>query len=238
LLWKGGNEQLIEIALSGTTVDQTRQLPWEYSISIQGEAYGNFRVVNELLRVRRHKDLPMEDLIETTGSERFFRNTQNQRIGGSLPDPTRSMLEIEFPGSPGSFLRSSIAKWRFYELIPSLMRHPNQPGKVQYLQEHGENLSQWLLNLAEHYDESFARILHVLRDALPQVTGLFNSPRSNRRSYLEVVKSTSLDRSPCRRCAGELAFIAFLSLIYAPPDRPVSLYCIEDLENYLHPSLI
>jgi predicted ATPase len=239
LLWKGGNEQLIEIALSGTTVDQTRQLPWEYSISIQGEAYGNFRVVNELLRVRRHKDLPMEDLIETTGSERFFRNTQNQRIGGSLPDPTRSMLEIEFPGSPGSFLRSSIAKWRFYELIPSLMRHPNQPGKVQYLQEHGENLSQWLLNLAEHYDESFARILHVLRDALPQVTGLFNSPTQQSTVVLgSREKHLTRPVTLSQMSAGELAFIAFLSLIYAPPDRPVSLYCIEDLENYLHPSLI
>ena len=38
--------------------------------------------------------------------------------------------------------------------------------------------------------------------------------------------------------AGELTFIAFLSLIYGPPELTGSLYCIEDVENYLHPILI
>ncbi len=67
LLWKGGDDQLIEIGLSGTTMDHVRELPWEYSISIRGEAYGNFRVVSELLRVQRNKALPTDDLIQTKG---------------------------------------------------------------------------------------------------------------------------------------------------------------------------
>jgi predicted ATPase len=238
LLWKGGNDQVIEIGLSGRTSDHGNEWPWEYSISIQGEAYGNFRVVSELFRVQRRKDLQMDDLIESAGPQRFLCNIQHQRL---LPvsDPSRSVLEFEIPGWPGNFLRSTVAKWRFYELIPSLMRNANQTAKVQFLQEHGENLSQWLLNLAEHYDESFSRIQQVLCDALPQVTGLFNSPTQqstvilgSREKYLNQPVTLP------QMSAGELAFIAFLSLIYAPPDRPVSLYCIEDLENYLHPILI
>jgi len=120
------------------------------------------------------------------------------------------------------------------------MRSPNQTGKVGFLQEHGENLSQWLLNLqTEHYDDSFARIQQVLKDSLPQVSGLFSSQTQQatvalgcREKYLaRPVTLTQMS-------AGELAFIAFLSLIYGPPELTGGLYCVEDIENYLHPRLI
>jgi len=268
LLWKGGTEQVISVALSGTASDDGTEWPWHYEITIQGDVRGNFRVAQE----RLHRQ--GRSLIENSGSERYFVNAQNegptpirhddfQKATGNVPrrerlgrmldhihedvaaarspvsDPTRSILEFEIPGWPGNFLRSMIAKWRFYELIPSLMRNANQTAKVQFLQEHGENLSQWLLNLAEHYDESFGRIQQVLHDALPQVTGLFNSPTQQSTVVLgsreeHLTRPVTLSQMS----AGELAFIAFLSLIYAPPDRTGSLYCIEDLENYLHPSLI
>ena len=240
LLWKGGNEQVIEIALSGTTWDHGPEWSWDYEISIQGDVYGNSRIAREQLRIRRATNLPPDDLIETSGYERYFRNIQNQRVGASVSDTTRSMLEFEIPGSPANFLRSAVAKWRFYELVPSLMRTPNQTAAATFLQEHGENLSQWLLNLqAEHYDNSFARIQQVLRDTLPQVTSLFNAPTQQSTVALgSREKHLTRPVTLSQMSAGELAFIAFLSLIYAPPDRAGSLYCIEDLENYLHPTLI
>jgi predicted ATPase len=239
LSWKGGNEQAIEIALSGTTSAHGPDWPWEYSISIQGETHGNFRVANEIFRIQRRKDIPMDDLIETVGPQRFFCNIQHERLS-PVSDPSRSTLEFEIPGWPGNFLRSAVAKWRFYELVPSLMRTPNQTAAATFLQEHGENLSQWLLNLqAEHYDDSFARIQQVLRDALPQVTGLFNSPTQQSTVALgSREKHLTRPVTLSQMSAGELAFIAFLSLIYAPPDRAGGLYCIEDIENYLHPTLI
>jgi predicted ATPase len=241
LSWKGGNEQHIEIVLSGTTVEHGPEWPWDYEISIQGEPNGRFWVARETLRVQRRKDIPADDLIENNGGQRFFCNIQHQRISpSSVSDNSRSVLEFEVPGWPGGFVRSAIAKWRFYELVPSLMRTPNQTAAATFLQEHGENLSQWLLNLqAEHYDNSFARIQQVLRDALPQVTGLFNSPTQQSTVALgSREKHLTRPVTLSQMSAGELAFIAFLSLIYAPPDRASSLYCIEDLENYLHPTLI
>jgi len=239
LLWKGGNEQVIAIELLGTTAENGPEWPWAYKIAIQGDLHGTFRVASETLCIRRSPDF-LDELIESRGSERYFSNVQRQTVGAPVNDPTRSMLEFEIPGWPGNFLRSMIKKWRFYELIPSLMRDPNQTAKVQFLQEHGENLSQWLLNLqAEHYDDSFARIQQVLRDALPQVTGLFNSPTQQSTVALgSREKHLTRPVTLSQMSAGELAFIAFLSLIYAPPDRTGSLYCIEDLENYLHPNLI
>ncbi len=240
LLWKGGNEQVISIQLSGTTSEHGPEWRWDYGISIQADLQESFRVASETLWLRRGPDLPADDLIETRGSDRYFCNIQHQTDAAPVKDPTRSMLEFEIPGWPGNFLRSTIRKWRFYELIPSLMRVPNQTAKVQFLQEHGENLSQWLLNLqAEHYDDSFARIQQVLRDALPQVMGLFNSPTQQSTVALRShEKHLTRPVTLSQMSAGELAFIAFLSLIYAPPDRSGSLYCIEDIENYLHPSLI
>jgi predicted ATPase len=92
---------------------------------------------------------------------------------------------------------------------------------------------------AEHYEDSFARIQQVLRDALPQVKGLFTSP--TQQSTVALGSHENFLSRPVtllQMSAGELAFIAYLSLIYAPPDRTASLYCIEDLENYLHPSLM
>jgi predicted ATPase len=239
LSWKGGNEQLIEIVLSGTTSEHGPEWPWDYSISIQGQAHGNFRVASELLRITRRNDIPRDDLIENVGPERYFCDIQHQRLS-QVGDSTRSALEFEIPSWPGGFVRSAIARWRFYELVPSLMRTPNQTAAATFLLEHGENLSQWLLNLqAEHYDNSFARIQQVLRDALPQVTGLFNSPTQQSTVALgSREKHLTRPVTLSQMSAGELAFIAFLSLIYAPPDRAGSLYCIEDLENYLHPTLI
>jgi len=37
---------------------------------------------------------------------------------------------------------------------------------------------------------------------------------------------------------GFLALTALLSLIYVPPERGGSLYCIEETENHLHPRLL
>ncbi len=239
VLWKGGDEQLIELALSGTTNAHGPEWTWDYEVIIQGEPrYDNFRIARESLRVQQG-NLPARDLVENVGQERFFINNPPQRLS-STPDSSRSILEFEILGWAGSFLRSSIGGWRFYELVPSIMRDPNQTAAVKYLREHGENLSQWLLGLqAEYYDDSFARIQQVLRDALPQVTGLFNSPTQQ---STVVLRSREKDlKRPVtlsQMSAGELAFIAYLSLIFSPPELTGSLYCVEDLENYMHPGLI
>jgi predicted ATPase len=245
VLWKGAQKQaieighVIEIGFSGTTSAHGPEWTWDYEISIQGDLRANFRVASERLRVRRRADVPDDNLIETAGSERYLCNIQHQRIL-TINDPTRSALEFENPEWPGNFLRTMIANWRFYELVPSFMRNVNQNAAVKFLQEHGENLSQWMTNLqAEHYEDSFARIQQVLRDALPQVKGLFTSP--TQQSTVALGSHENFLSRPVtllQMSAGELAFIAYLSLIYAPPDRTASLYCIEDLENYLHPSLM
>jgi predicted ATPase len=238
LLWKGGDEQIISIALSGMGFDDGAEWPWNYEISIQGDVRGNFRVAQEKLQVRRRKVPEFDDLIETVGFERWFCNVNRGRLS-SMNDSTRSMLEFEIPDWHGNFLRSEIASWRFYELVAPIMRNPNPTAAAMFLSEHGENLSQWLLNLQTRYTDSFARIQSVLRDALPQVSGLFTWPTQQSTVVLgsnekHLIRPVTL----AQMSAGELVFIAFLSLIFGPQELTGSLYCVEDIENYLHPGLI
>jgi len=241
VLWKGGDERIVEIALSGTTLelDPDKTWEWDYEVRIQGEArYDNFRIASEQLSIRR-SGIPAIDLVEEVGQVRQLFNNPHQPLL-ITPDTSRSILEFEIPGWSGAFLRSAIAKWRFYELVPSLMRDPNKASATNFLQEHGENISQWLSNLQQqHYKYSFARIQQVLLDTLPQVTELFNSPTQQSTVALGSREKHLKRPVPLSQMsAGELTFIALLSLIFAPTEKTGTLYCIEEIENYLHPRLI
>ncbi len=239
LSWKGGNEQVISISLSGAESGDTRKRNWNYEISIQGDKHGNFRVTQEKLQIQRQGAPEITDeLIETRGFERYFRNPNGNQLS-SMNDASRSMLEFEIPDWEGNFLRSMIKSWRFYELVPPVMVNPNPMGAPPFLTEHGENLSQWLLFLQTRFGDSFSRIQTVLKDALPQVMDLFTSPTSQSTVLLGIhEKHLTRPVTLSQMSAGELAFIAFLSLIFAPPELTGSLYCVEDVENYLHPGLI
>jgi predicted ATPase len=239
ILWKGGDAQVILIALSGRDVSDGVEWFWDYEITIQGGLPGgNFRVTREELHVRKSENTTTNPLIRTEGFNRHIRDI-NGRDLSTVSDPSRSMLEFEIPGWQGNILRSAIASWRFYELVPPVMRNPNPTAATLFLAEHGENLSQWLLNLQSRYGDSFARIQTVLKDSLPQVTGLFTSP--TQQSTVLLGSYEKYLRRPVmlsQMSAGELAFIAFLSLVLGPPELTGTLYCVEDLENYLHPILI
>jgi len=238
VLWKGGNETVIKIALSGKTSEHGPEWPWDYEIVIQGDArYNNFRIASEHLTIRRQSGVAVDDLIENVGFERHLCNIQHQRLL-SVSDSLRSVLEFENPNWPGSFLRSAIFSWKFYELVPPVMRNPNPMGAALFLTEHGENLSQWLLYLQTRYGDAFARIQRVVKDALPQVMSLFTSPTQQSTVLLGAhEKHLTRPVTLSQMSAGELAFIAYLSLIFAPAELTGGLYCVEDIENYLHPSL-
>lgn len=79
-------------------------------------------------------------------------------------------LALEFQGRTPSFegfrFWRFMANWRFYNLVPALMRKNNPPSWANHLSEHGENLSAWLLTLQNHTAE-FERIKQACRDVLP-----------------------------------------------------------------------
>jgi predicted ATPase len=242
IAWKGhGNENLIQIGLSGRDILDGVDWAWDYDVSLQGGLPGgNFRVSNESLRVRNATSpaRTIHSLIQMEGVTRSFRDTNGREVS-QMSDQQRSVLEFEIPSWQGNLLRSAITSWRFYELTPWAMRRPNAMAASLFLTEHGENLSQWLLYLQTRYGESFARIEAVLKDSLPQVTRLFTSPSQQSTVMLgSYEQHLSGPIMLSQMSSGELAFVAFLSLIFGPPELTGTLYCVEDLENYLHPKLI
>jgi len=149
-----------------------------------------------------------------------------------------------------------IKSWRFYHLVPALMRESNPPNREEHLAEHGENLSAWLLTLQTHTEE-FRRIKQACRDVLsgldeilfqpvPARTSIVNTGASTFTSASESAKisigsSEKYFKNPInlsRMSDGELAFLALMSLILAPEELTPPLLCIEEPENHLHPRLL
>jgi len=237
--WKGDNAGAILVGLSGRDLSEGVEWFWDYEVTLEGAApSGTFRLANERLHVRKDENATPLPLIRTDGFQRYFLDLDGRELGGT-GEQVKLGLEFDFPGWPGNLLRSAIALWRFYELLPAVMRSPNPTAAPPFLDRHGENLSQWLLYLQSRHGDSFARIQTVLKDTLPEVKGLFTSPTQQSTVLLgSHEKHLNQPIMLSQMSAGELAFIAYLSLIFSPPELTGTLYCVEDLESYLHPRLI
>jgi len=149
-----------------------------------------------------------------------------------------------------------IKSWRFYHLVPALMRESNPPSPEEQLAEHGENLSAWLLTLQIHTEE-FRRIKQACRDVLPGLDEILFQPVPAKTSIVNAGASTFTSASESAKISigssekyfknpinlsrmsdGELAFLALTSLILAPEELTPPLLCIEEPENHLHPRLL
>jgi predicted ATPase len=139
--WKGEGdvEDVIGFALDGTLPGMPEKtVAWSYRLEILGERrYGNVSVQREGLTISG-PDGPFE-LIATNQGQRVVNSRERSPIF-QVPDPTKLALEYEFPGWEGNDVRISVASWRFYRLIPQLMRQANPSSAAQVLSEFGENL--------------------------------------------------------------------------------------------------
>jgi predicted ATPase len=235
--WKGGDSNLIKIALEGTIPGPlSENTTWNYGLAIVGDERGSIRVQDESLS--RSLDNRTVQLIAMKAGIRSLINRDGREVYGNL-DASRSALEFEIPDWEGTFLRGMVASCRFYRLVPILMRQFNSAAAAPFLSELGDNLSAWLMNLQTRYSDSFAKIQQVCRDVLPGFADLFTSPTQQATVALGAwERHLKRPVSLWEMSDGELAFVALLSLIFVPVEIGAGLYCVEELENYLHPKLI
>jgi len=86
--------------------------------------------------------------------------------------------------------------------------------------------------------QAFARVAEVMRDVFPGVHQLLTWPTQQGTVYLASEEQGLLRPTPLFQMSdGELAFLAFLSLIFAPDELGGTLFLIEEPENHLHPRL-
>jgi predicted ATPase len=237
--WKGGDSNLISISLTGDCwppVALGEDVGWSYRIEIVGDRYGGAVVQEESLKVSTTEG--EFSLISTPAGHRQFTSRAGDKLG-DVGSPERSALEFERTDWEGNALREFIRKWRFYTLIPSKMKDPNQSLAAPFLQEHGENFSSWLMTLQTRHDDEFERIARVAKDVFPELEKLFTEPTqqglvfaSTREKYLKRAISIN------QMSDGELVFVALLSLIYSPPELASPFLFIEESENHLHLRLL
>jgi predicted ATPase len=237
--WKGGDSNLISISLDGDvrlSPDSEARADWKYEISILGDTRGWLTIHDEFLQVVESSGT--YNLIEKTNGERVLRNPDGSVISRVL-DSHRSALEFEIPDWRGNAVRRFIGSWAFYFLLPQLMKQTNPTTAPNFLTEHGDNLSSWVMILQTRYQESFSRIKGVAADVFPEVEELFTWPTQQATVFVASREKHLKRPIPMWQMSdGQLCFIALLSLIYCPMELSRGLYCVEEPENHLHPRLL
>jgi len=239
VVWKGGNESRISIGLIAEVPveENERKKVYDYNISIVGGATGLIAVETETLKVKTKNSV--KTLIDLKNGQGKVLKEDGTPAFAAPGDSTRSALEFNVPGWEGTRVKNFFSLWRFYRLIPTLMKQANAAMSQSYLNESGDNLSSWLMTLQSRHPEEFRRIRQVATDALPDLKEILTPPTQFATTYVTTQEKGL--RGPIniwRMSDGELAFLALLSLIFAPEDLGAPLYCIEEPENHLHPKLL
>ena len=237
LAWKGEDPGVLQIAVEGDDPVIGPMGGWNYTLRLVSDRNEFVRISNETLTIQTTSGT-RELIKEGPNGTRILCN-QDDRTFSQIGSQDRSALEFEIPDWEGNRLREFISSWRFYNLIPPMMKTSNQTAAVPYLTEHGENLSSWLLTIQTRYSESFAQITRVMKDLFPEIESLFASP-SQQATVLVASKERFLRRpvSADFMSDGELVFLALVSLLFCPRELGSDLYCIEEPENHLHPRLL
>ena len=235
VLWKGGEDKLISIRLKGVDDDEPGT-NYKYELQLIVGA-GNFVTVqNESLKLLR--DGKEIDLLRREGGNPWFANADGKNLGG-IGMSGGSALQYASPDWDGYRLLEWVRNWRFYHLVPPLMKEPSQMSLGQVLMPKGDNLSAWLMWIQTHSPEAFGRINEVLRDLFPDVYQVKTIPSPDGKVHLEFLeKGLRRPTTVWQASDGLVVLVALLSLIYVPAELSGTLFCIEEPENHLHPKLL
>jgi predicted ATPase len=233
VVWKGSDEHRITLQLNARGGEQKA---YDYTIVIVGSATGLISVERELLVV--HNAHHSATLIDLNHGQGYVTHLDGSPAFAP-PEPGHSALEYTVPGWEGTEVKNFVASWRFYSLLPAIMKQVNGAVEQHWLNENGDNLSSWLLTWQTRYPEAFHTLQQVARDVLPGLEAILAPPTQFGTTFL-TTREKHLQRpiTLWRMSNGELSFLALLSLIFAPPELGAPLYCVEEPENHLHPRLL
>ena len=238
VVWKGEQEETrisLGLTIEVPAEEEGKGKSYDYDISIIGSSTGSITVEREKLTVKT--DGKTGTLIDLKSGQGKLTHADGSSAF-SLNDPTASALEFNVPGWEGTSFKVLISMWRFYRLIPALIKQVNATTSQNFLNENGNNFSSWMMTLQSHR-EAFRRIEQVATDVLPDLKEILTPPTQFATTYVTTrEKHLKGPINIWSMSDGELVFLALLSLIFAPPELGAPLYCIEEPENHLHPRLL
>jgi len=207
-----------------------------YLIELQGSNEGVVTVERENLVLHQEgKNVSLIDIHRGKGKVLHI----DGREAFQPPGLSSSALEFAVPGWYGSVIKYSITRWCFYNLSPLSMKRIN-PIKIEsFLALDGSNISSWLLNLQTKYPKEFRAFKQAITDALPEVEEILTFPTQASMAFLATKERSLGSAVPMWRMSdGELVFLAYVSLMFAPLELGAPVYCIEEPENYMNPRLL
>ncbi len=234
IVWKGGDENRFSFQLAAQVEEEPKKT-YEYAITIFGSPTGLLSVEREHLVVKTGGQA--STLIDLSNGHGSIAHLDGAKAFAP-PGPDHSALEFTVPGWAGTDVKTFITSWRFYRLLPTLMRQVNAATNQNFLNENGDNFSSWLLTLANNYPDEFRRLQQAAVDVFPDLEAIltpvmqFVTAAASRERHLKRPVPLS------RMSDGELSFVALLSLIFAPEALGSPFYCVEEPENHLHPRLL
>jgi predicted ATPase len=165
---------------------------------------------------------------------------KQERTEHVLDDP--SVLAIKGLGQFKQFrvvseFRSLIENWHISDFHISDARPSAEAGYAEHLNTRGDNVAQVAQFLYEHHREDFDRMLKVMAQRVPGVSGVEAKPTEDGRLVLRFQDGSFKDPFIARYVSdGTIKMFAYLVLLYDPKPHP--LLAIEEPENQLYPELL
>ena len=236
VLWKGGDDKLISIALEAS--DPAREsTKYRYELQLIVGIGDYVTTQKESLKLIRSGE--EHDLIALKQGFLYLMNIDGKEFGG-FGSSGVTALQHASPSWDGYRFYEMLKLWRFYHFLPTMMKESSKMASGRDLDEPGgDNLSAWLMWLQTHSPEAFGKVNEVLRDLFPGLGQIRTIPTEDGNVHISL-REQGLKRptNVWQVSDGFLVLTALLSLLYVPPERGGTLYCIEEPENHLHPRLL
>lgn len=238
VVWKGGDDGPISfrLVIEHEVAEEESKRSYEYEIEIIGSPTGLISIGKEYLIVKKREQV--STLIDLTHGRGKITHADGN-IAFTTEDPSRSALEFTVPGWEGTLVKNHIATWRYYRLLPALMKQLNAAIAQPFLTENGDNFSSWFMTLQTRYPAEFHLIKQVAKDVFPELEEILTPPTQFATTFVSSIEKFLKQPIAIGHMSdGEIVFLSWLSLIFAPPTLSAPLFCIEELENHLHPKLL
>jgi predicted ATPase len=118
------------------------------------------------------------------------------------------------------------------------MKQLNTAISQPFLMESGQNFSSWFMTLQNNHADEFRLIKQVAKDVLPELDEILTPLTQFGTAVITREKHLKQPITIFQMSDGEILLLAWLSLIFAPSEISARLFCIEEIENHLHPRLL